>query len=240
MRLATICARAGSKRLPGKNTRLLNDMPLWLHTIAQAGDAGCFDLLVISSDDPAIKSGSMWMVSGVHWLRIKRPAELATDEAGKVPVIRHALSETERLTGKTFDQIVDLDVTAPLRVLDDIRGFCAKLDTIQHGGLVSVCKSRRSPAFNMVELRENGTARLLSSEWTQTYLRSQDVPQTYDLNASMTGWTRDYLMEDGDHPVKWNTYIYEMPRERSWDIDDAHDLEIVAFLMNRQKEAKAA
>ena len=171
---------------------------------------------------------------------VKRPPELATDSAGKVPAIRHALLEAERITGRTFDHIVDLDVTAPLRTLEDIRGFCAKLDTRAYGGLISVCRSKRSPYFNQVRVLSNGGTTLISPLSDAQVLRGQDALPTYDMNASMTGWSRKYLMEGIDHPVGWDTHIYEMPPERSWDIDTQLDWDIVEFLMNRQKEAKAA
>ena len=247
MRLATICARAGSKRLPGKNTRIVNGWPLWVHTAKQAIDSKQFAFVCVSTDDEDIaRTVRPWFGLGL----IVRPPELATDEAGKVPVIRHVLTEAERWTGETFDHIIDLDVTAPLRTLDDIRGFCAKLDTIEDGGLVSVCKARRSAYFNQVELAEKDLwgnvdrARLV--KWDDdmvlggVYLRSQDAPVTYDMNASMTGWTRCYLLAGGDHPVGNNTYIFEMPRERSWDIDDEFDFQIVEFLMSKQRESVAA
>ena len=249
MRLATVCARGGSKRLPGKNTRMLHGKPLWLWTVQQAVESGCFDIIVISTDDPAVgplRRLESHIDGDFQITRVRRPDELATDTAGKVPAIRHALLRAEELTGHTFDRIIDLDVTSPLRTLDDIRGFCAKLDTIRDGGLVSVCKSWRSPYFNQVELCEKDLwgkvdrARLVKWDHGFAYVRSQDAPVTYDLNASMSGWTRNYLLADDRHPVSFNTYIYEMPRERSWDIDDELDLEIVEFLMRKQQEAKAA
>ena len=241
MRLATICARAGSKRLPGKNTRELHGKPLWLWTVQQAAESECFDFLVISTDDPAV-GHSMWLADDVDGnfkaIRIKRPEELAGDDAGKVPAIRHALMRAEELTGHTFDTIVDLDVTAPLRNLDDIRGFCAKLDGMEHGNLVSVCKARRSPHFNMIEPCKYGGYSLVKP--IHQILRSQDAPACYDLNASLSGWRRKSLLDGGDKVTNWNTDIYLMPPERSWDIDDAHDLEIVEYLMGKQREGVAA
>ena len=239
MRLATICARAGSKRLPGKNTRELHGKPLWLWTMQQAAESKCFDFIAISTDDPAVGVNLESYVDGnFNVIRIKRPDELAGDGAGKVPVIRHALVRTEELTGHTLDTIVDLDVTAPLRNLDDIRGFCAKLDGMEHGNLVSVCKARRSPHFNMIEPCKYGGYSLVKP--IHQILRSQDAPDCYDLNASMSGWRRKSLLDGGDRVTNWNTDIYEMPRERSWDIDDAHDFDIVEHLMGKQCASLAA
>jgi CMP-N,N'-diacetyllegionaminic acid synthase len=239
MRLATICARGGSKRLPGKALRKINGLSLLEHTLGQAFiEADLFPEIVVSADFDVPKTSRL---PGVWY--VPRPPELATDTAGKVPAIRHALIEAERMTGKTFTHIIDLDVTAPLRTLDDIRGFCAKLDTMKAGNLVSVCKARRNPAFNMIQRIEHrhldrGGYRLCNND--HDIVRSQDAPEVFELNASMYGWNRADLLKGNDTVIGPETDIYEMPRERSWDIDDAHDLEIVEFLMSKQREAKAA
>ena len=231
MRLATICARAGSKRLPGKNTRMLpNGLTLLDHTLWYAQISQCFDDIVLSTD---ITNARMYERGGI--IVVDRPPELASDEAGKVPAIRHAMLAAEYSRGCTFDQIVDLDVTAPLRNLDDIRGFCAKLDSMEHGNLVSVCKARRSPYFNQVEWSHSYLGYATPRDSTG-YMRTQDVPEVFDLNASMYGWTRDALLNGGDHVISRTTQLYEMPRARSWDIDDEFDLEIVEFLMSKQRE----
>ena len=234
MRLATICARAGSKRLPGKNTRIVGGSPLVKHTLVQALYSGCFDSIVVTSDSAEVRS----LAEGLANLILPRPDELATDESGKVPVIRWAALAAERIAGMAYDTIVDLDVTAPLRTVDDIRGFCAKLDGMEHGNLVSVCKARRSPAFNMVESCKYGGYSLVKR--MHSIVRSQDAPECYELNASLYGWKRNALLNGGDAVINWDTDIYEMPKSRSWDIDDQDDLDIVEFLMSKRREAKAA
>ena len=235
MRLVTICARAGSKRLPGKNTRELHGKPLWLWTVQQAAESECFDFLAISTDDPAVGENLESSVDGnFRVIRIKRPNELAGDDVGKVPAIRHALIRAGELTGHTFDHIVDLDVTAPLRTPDDIRGFCAKLDSMEQGNLVSVCKARRHPAFNMIMPYKHGGYELCKRG--REVLRSQDAPPCYELNASMYGWNRRALLNGGNSVINLDTDIYEMPQERSYDIDTVHDFDIVQFLMERQSD----
>jgi CMP-N,N'-diacetyllegionaminic acid synthase len=235
MRLATICARGGSKRLPGKALRRINNRPLIGHSIHLANVVELFGCIVASSDDQHILDEAQMYGADIL---VKRPPDLSTDEAGKVPAIRHALIEAERMTGKTFDQIIDLDVCAPMRTREDIRGFCAKLDTMQSGNLVSACKARRHPAFNMVEPYPYGGFQLCQRG--KMLVRSQDAAPCYELNASMYGWNRADLLKGNDTVIGPETDIFEMPRERSWDIDDAHDLEIVEFLMSKQRESAAA
>ena len=237
MRLATICARGGSKRLPGKNARIVNGWPLWVHTAKQALESKLFAAVYVSTDDEEIaRTVRPWFGLSL----IVRPPELSTDEAGKVPVIRHVLLEAERWQSRAFDHIIDLDVTAPLRTLDDIRGFCKHLDKMQSGNLVSVCKARRSPYFNMIERYPYDGFELCKHAKQRTVLRSQDAPECWELNASMYGWHRNALLNGNDPVIGPETDIYEMPRERSLDIDDEFDFQIVEFLMSKQRESVAA
>src|SRR5438045_2301672 len=95
-RLCTICARGGSKGIKGKNIRALLGKPLIAYSIEQAKMSGLFDAIAVSSDSDAILEAAG--KCGADYL-IKRPAELATDQAPKVPVIRHCVAEAEKLEG---------------------------------------------------------------------------------------------------------------------------------------------
>ena len=86
--LAIIPARGGSKRLPGKNLRLLGGRPLIAWSIEAAkGLPGLSDIL-LSTDDSAIAEAGRAAGATVPWLR---PAALATDDASSVDVCLHAL-----------------------------------------------------------------------------------------------------------------------------------------------------
>ena len=181
IRLCTICARGGSKGVLNKNIRLLMDKPLIAHTLDQARDANIFDAIAVSSDsDEILRVASKW---GCDYV-IKRPAELATDEAPKLPAIRHCVSEAERLTDTIYDTLVDLDATSPLRTPEDIRQAVDVLEGGRVGNVITVMPSRRSPYFNMVEIGEDGAVRLSKSPGENIY-RRQDAPKCYDMNASI-------------------------------------------------------
>jgi len=127
-RLCTICARGGSKGVKGKNIRPLLGKPLIAHSIEQARKSGLFAAIAVSSDsDIILQIAKEW---GVDFL-IKRPDELATDHAAKLPVIRHCVAEVERQSGYCFDTIVDLDATSPLRSVEDI---CSAVALLEEGG----------------------------------------------------------------------------------------------------------
>src|SRR5687768_5637382 len=108
-RVCTICARGGSKGVAGKNLRPLLGRPLIAHSIEQARATGLFEAVAVSSDSAEILEAAR-AVGADH--AIVRPAELATDQAAKLPAIRHALLEVERLRGEAFDVLVDLDATS--------------------------------------------------------------------------------------------------------------------------------
>lgn len=100
VRICTICARGGSKGVVNKNIRPLAGKPLIAHTIERAKASGLFACIAVSSDSPAIlEAAATW---GADYM-IRRPEELATDNAAKIPAIRHCLAEAERLSGLKAD-----------------------------------------------------------------------------------------------------------------------------------------
>ena len=86
-RISIICARGGSKGLPGKNVKQIAGKPLIAHSIEHAKQSGLFADVVVSSDSDEI----LKVAQDFGALTIKRPSELATDEAGAMPAIIHAL-----------------------------------------------------------------------------------------------------------------------------------------------------
>src|SRR5689334_18149834 len=115
--ICTICARGGSQGVKNKNLAMLRGKPLIAHTILQAKKSGLFALIAVSSDSPKIlQAAKKWGAD----LLVNRPAEMATSTAAKLPVIQHAVQEAERLAAQSFDIVMDLDVTSPLRMVTDL------------------------------------------------------------------------------------------------------------------------
>ena len=230
-RLCTICARGGSKGIKGKNIRPLLGKPLIAHSIEQAQASGLFEAIAVSSDSDLILEISM--KSGVDYV-IKRPDELATDQAAKLPVIRHCVAEVERQRGYSFDVIVDIDATSPLRSVEDIQNAVVLLEKDGAGNVITAMPSRRSPYFNIVELNADGIAEL-SKQPKTVIVRRQDAPKCYDMNASIYVWKRQVLFAS-DTIFNEDTRLYVMPEERSIDIDSELDFEFVEFLMTKWKK----
>jgi N-acylneuraminate cytidylyltransferase/CMP-N,N'-diacetyllegionaminic acid synthase len=231
-RLCTICARGGSKGVKDKNLRPLLGKPLLAYSIEQAKASGLFAAIAVSSDsDLILETAREW---GADHL-IKRPDELATDQAAKLPVIQHCAAEVERLQNQAFDTIVDLDATSPLRSVEDI---CAAVSLLEEGAAMNVITAmpaRRSPYFNLVELNAAGYVEL-SKPLANPVVRRQDAPKCFDMNASIYAWKRSVLF--GSKSIfTMGTKLYVMPEERSIDIDSELDFAFVEFIRAHSEKA---
>lgn len=227
MRICTVCARGGSKGVKNKNVRIIGGKPLIAHSLAQARASGLFDLIAVSSD-----SSEILEVAGRYGadLLIQRPNELATDDAAKLPAIRHCVDQAEKTRGARFEVIVDLDATSPLRTIADIQAAVDLLEREKVSNVITGTPARRSPYFNLVELTDAGVVTLSKPPRTPT-VRRQDSPQCFDMNASIYVWQRSALFEN---PTVFttDTRLYVMPQERSIDIDSELDAAIVELLLN--------
>ncbi|AOV08500.1 cytidylyltransferase domain-containing protein [Sporosarcina ureilytica] len=229
-RICTICARGGSKGVKNKNIKLLLGKPLIAHTILQAKKSGLFDVIAVSSDSKEILAAANQYGADIL---VERPPELATDQAAKLPVIQHCLSLAEKKTGRSFDVIVDMDATSPLRLIDDIAQSVQLFEESPDAdNLITGAPSRRSPYFNLVEINHEGYASL-SKKLDKVIVRRQDAPECYDMNASIYIWRRETLL-NSTTVFQEKTLLYEMSEERSIDIDSELDFEFVSFLATKR------
>lgn len=230
-RICTICARGGSKGVVNKNIRPLLGRALISYSVKQALDSGLFENIAVSSDSSEILEAAR--NAGADTL-VPRPEELATDTAAKLPVIQHCFSSAEKILNKKFDTIVDLDATSPLRSVEDIKGAVALFESGRFSNVITGAKARRSPYFNLVEQTSDGGVRV-AKMLDKPIVRRQDAPVCYDLNASIYVWSRQSLL-GASQVINSNTGLYEMPENRSIDIDSEHDFQWVEFLMSKQCE----
>ncbi|OZI12716.1 flagellar modification protein B [Bacillaceae bacterium SAS-127] len=230
-RICTICARGGSKGVYNKNIKILLGKPLIAHSIDQAKKSELFDYIAVSSDSDEILTVAKQYGAD---LLIQRPIEMATDYAAKLPVIQHCVRSAEEITGTLFDFVVDLDATSPLRLVEDIIQSVQIMENNKHAtNLITGMPSRRSPYFNLVELNKEGFAEL-SKKVDQSVVRRQDAPKCYDMNASIYIWRRETLLLNLTSVFQSGTILYEMPEDRSIDIDSELDFEFVTFLAEKR------
>ncbi|GAB3439363.1 acylneuraminate cytidylyltransferase family protein [Insolitispirillum peregrinum] len=220
--LALVPARGGSKGVPRKNIRDLGGKPLIAWTIEAALASRYIDDVVLSSDDAEIiETAVAWGASAPF----VRPAELATDSADSLSVVRHAL----RALPTTYDVLVLLQPTSPLRSTADIDGAIGTCLQAGAAACVSICEVEKSP-FWMMEVQGNGRlSRLLADKPLPT--RRQDAPPSYTLNGAVyVARCSDLLAGNGflgDDTVPWI-----MPKERSFDIDTEFDLKYLRFYLS--------
>ncbi|MCX6126532.1 MAG: acylneuraminate cytidylyltransferase family protein [Proteobacteria bacterium] len=225
-RLCTICARGGSKGVKNKNILRIGGKPLIAHSILQAKESGLFEYIAVSSDSDEILDISS--KQGADFC-VKRPLELADDHSAKLPAIKHAALEVEKLTGSEFTTFCDLDATSPLRISEDIIGAVSLLELTGRGNVITAMHSRRSPYFNMLEFTSDGGL-TLSKPTNPKVVRRQDAPQTFDMNASIYVWSRVSFFQSVSI-INDGTKMYLMPEARSFDIDTEFDFELVRYLM---------
>ena len=215
--LCTICARKGSKGIKNKNIVNFNKKPLIFETINYANQNNkIITNLVISTDSKKIMSLTRNKVDKI-FLRSKY---LSSSKAGKIFVIRDLLLKSEEYFNKKFDYIIDLDVTSPLRHKNDLNKAYYKFLKSKAEVLFSVTESRKNPYFNMVLNSKNRGVKLIKPS---NFLRRQDAPKVYDMNASIYIWKRKRLLNSNSlFGIK--SIIYQMKKESSHDIDSYLDL----------------
>jgi len=154
---------------------------------------------------------------------------MASDTAGKLDVIKDAFVKSEEYYNTTFDYLIDLDATAPLRDVEDIVNSFKQFKENNNDNLITAMPSRRSPYFNLVEVDKNAKVSL-SKTLDSPILRRQDAPKSYDMNASIYIWKRETILTKNKLFLE-NTGLYVMPEERSIDIDSELDFKFVEFLI---------
>jgi len=229
--ICIICARKSSKGIKNKNIKSFFGKPLILHTINQAKKLKIFDKIICSSDSKYIRL--IANKAGVD-LTINRPAKLANDISPKIETIKHSLIFSESHFNSKFDLIVDLDITTPLRSLDDIKQSIKLIKSKKlASNLITITPSKKNPYFNMVEIDKEG--KVQKSKKSNLKITSRQMaPKVYDINAGIYVWNRQSLLKNKD-VINKNTLFYITPYERSIDIDTNTDFELVKFFYKQKK-----
>lgn len=234
--LVTICARGGSKGIPGKNIKELNGKPLIYYTLKTAVTfalmRGNVDIY-LSTDSEEIRSVVRNLNLGLVNTEYCRPKELATDSSGKLSVIKDVLNYAEEEREAFYDFIMDLDVTSPLRTARDLELAFNMLEKDSEAmNIFSVSPANRNPYFNMVE-RRNGSAYVkLVKEGD--FLTRQSAPAVYDMNASFYIFRRDFFKIPRSNNITDRTLVYEVPH-LCFDLDHPIDFEFMSFLLKKDQ-----
>ena len=231
--LITLCARGGSKGIPGKNIIDINGKPLIAYSIEMSKillPKHKVDI-ALSTDDQEIKFiANKW---GLKTSYI-RPKELSGDNVGKIKTINHLLLFEEKLNKICYDYVLDLDISSPLRTKVDIEeAFEIFYSDANALSLFSVNSSSRNPYFNMVEENEEGYFDLVKKS-NKNILSRQHSPFVFELNASFYWYKRSFFKQDFSTPITNRSMIYKMDHI-CFDLDNQRDLDYLNFLIKEQK-----
>lgn len=224
--LGVIPARGGSKSVPRKNIALLHGKPLIAYTIEAARGSRSLTHFVVSSEDPEIIAVAKQYGAPVPFVR---PAELATDEAPSLPVVQHAVREMESLHGITYDIVVLLQPTTPLRQPGDIDAAIQKLVDTGADSVISVCDVGAYHPARMRQIIDDRLVELPIRE-PKEMLRRQDLPPVYIRNGAIYAVRREVVMEQNSMSGKV-CRPYMMPEDRSVNVDSKLDLLLAEILL---------
>jgi N-acylneuraminate cytidylyltransferase len=185
-----IPARAGSKRVPGKNVRPFGGHPLIAYTICSAIDSGIFERVIVSTDSPEVADLCRHYGAEIPFLR---PAEYAGDKSPDIEWIQYTLRRLESEGNSSLEAFSILRPTSPFRLPETIRRawetfLGADADSLR---AVELCKQHPGKMWVldgplMKPLLDDGGA---NPPWHSSAYQS--LPPVYAQNASLEiGWTR--------------------------------------------------
>jgi len=222
--VAIIPARGGSKRIPGKNIRLFAGKPIIVHSIEAARLSGCFDRIIVSTDDEAVQRVAQDAGAEVPF---KRPPELSHDTALIVDVMLNAI---QWLRNDRFlpSYACCIYATAPfVRAGDIVKGF--ELIRAKNAAMSLAVTTFPYPIFRSLRIDQGGLAEMIWPEYKT--VRSQDLPEAWH-DAGQFFWLNADRFVANPEKFMTNMVANPIPRYRVQDIDTEEDW-IRAELMYR-------
>ena len=219
--LAIIPSRGGSKRLPRKNVIDLHVKPLIEWSISAGLQSRYIDKVIVSSDDDEILRVSKKYGADT----INRPDSLASDTATTFDAIKHTINNI-----KSYDYIVLLQATSPLRSAKHIDEAIELLKEKKADAVVSVCEMEHSPLWSNTLDESLSMKGFLRNDVLNSI--SQDLESYYRLNGAIYICRTDKLLEEESFFLKNNIFAYVMDRESSVDIDEEIDFKLAEVLIN--------
>lgn len=224
--LAIIPARGGSKGIKNKNIVDLCNRPLISYSIIAALESKYIDKVVVSTDSEEIAEVARNYDAEVPFLR---PKELASDTAKTIDAVMHCIETLEEM-GQTYDYLVLLQPTQPLRQAYHIDGAIELLMDKDEASLISVRKVIDHPILiRTIDEAGNGV-NLMNQSSTQ---RRQDFKQYYKVNGSIYINKIDRLTYETS--LNDNKVCYIMEDQYDIDIDEHFDLSIAELKLTNLK-----
>jgi pseudaminic acid cytidylyltransferase len=215
MKVAIIPARGGSKRIPRKNIKDFCGKPMIAWSIETAINSGCFDRVIVSTDDEEIAKIALSFGAEIPFLR---PAALADDHAGTIPVIAHAV-EWLNNNGHVVDVACCIYATSPFILSEDLTQGLKSLESADVGYVFSVT-SFPFPIQRAIRIRSDLRIEMFQSE--NLNVRSQDLEETWH-DAGQFYWGRAQFWLENKPIFATHSMPIILPRYRVQDIDTLED-----------------
>lgn len=223
MNIAIIPARGGSKRIPKKNIKPFCGQPMIVWSIAAALNSGCFERIIVSTDDEDI--AVVAQAAGAE-SPFTRPAELADDHTGTGVVMRHALNWLTT-QGEKVDLACCLYATAPFVTPTDLQKGLALLQAVPEKKYAFSVTSFPFPIQRAIRLTADGGVEPFQPAYMP--MRSQDLEEAYH-DAGQFYWGRPEAFLHGPSVFSRFSIPIILPRHRVQDIDTEEDWIRAEFL----------
>ncbi|MCG6167602.1 acylneuraminate cytidylyltransferase family protein [Leptospira sp. FAT2] len=221
--LAIVPARAGSKRIPNKNTVEIEKKPLIVWSLEAAKKSRYIDKIVISTDDPKIISIAKEIGIEIPFIR---PKELSEDSTPTIDVLKHVI-QFMRERGEVFDLIILLQPTSPLRTHEDIDAALEEMLSKSANSIISVNEMDHPVEWINTLPSDLSMVNFLKNKEK----RSQEYLKQYRLNGAIYISKTLPLLEQNTFFQSEKTYAFIMEPDKSIDIDTPYDLKIASLLL---------
>ena len=233
--LCIIPARGGSKGIKNKNLQKIGGFTLVERALFTAIGCKLIERIIVSSDSNEIVDLANHYGC---YAPFKRPPELATDEAGSLGVIQHALEWAEKEDNKDYDHIVLLEPPSPFRLPKHVEEALEIAFKTNATSVMSIVEVGDYHPIRMKKLKENGRISGFYIDEPEIGLRRQEQEPVYIRNGAAYVFSRSTIMEGS----LWGRKPYGFVMDRSIyciNIDESLDLLTArAFYQQLKKENK--
>ena len=229
--MAIVTARGGSKGLPGKNIKNINGRPLIGWTLKQAVESQYIDELFVSTDSEEIANVSRQCGVDVPSLR---PVSLAEDTTPSIDVILYTIQLLEN-QGKSFDYIMLLEPTSPLRKMGDLDNIIKLAgDHPEKDGVISVGEIHGEHPMIVKAINSNGVVMPYIEKGREVYQRQQFDKAYFPYGVGYLIKTSKLKEEDTSYTN--NMLPYYIERWQNYEIDDIYDFVCIENIMRMESD----
>ncbi|PWI33099.1 pseudaminic acid cytidylyltransferase [Vibrio albus] len=223
MKVAIIPARGGSKRIPRKNIKEFDGKPIIAYSIEAAQRSGCFDKVIVSTDDPEIADVAREYGAEVPFFR---PADVSDDYSTTADVLLHAIKWYEA-QNVVIDYLCCIYATAPFIKVKDIQETYRLLQQDESAYYSFPVCEFPFPIQRGVKLDQAGRVEMFQPEHFNT--RSQDLEPAYH-DIGQFYWGKPEAYKKGIPMFSDKAIAYPVSRKRVVDLDTPQDWEFALLL----------